>query len=560
VVALVAAIGLLVVPLVATAGSRSVRPSLSHNFRVSRHTFVAPGLLSVARLHPNKLVHVIIQSSDGTNAATSAFERVDRMDGGMDREGLHRRLRLVDGVSVQIEAKKLAALRKLKGLTVTPDAPVKLDGLVYSTQLWPYAQGFAPLWGNLTGAPQAPTIAVVDSGIDAGRSDFGGRVITNVNLTTLPNNSLGDGRGHGTMVAGLAAGSAAGYAGAAPNAKIVSLDIMDDSGMARTSDVITAAGWILANKDKYGIRVANFSLHSTTPSNFTRDPLDRAVEKLWFNNVVVVAAAGNYGSSAGPSGVRYAPGNDPFVITVGGTDLGGTLSPSDDSIAPWSAYGYTYDGFWKPEISASGRYIVGPVPPSATLYSERPDHVVSAGYMQLSGTSFAAPIVAGATAQLLARRPGLTPDQVKGALMASALSLPRDTQFAGGVGEVNASRAVLRTTIPNPNRALDQYLATDPADGSKAFNAVAWQDAAKASVAWDDVAWQDVAWQDISWAEVAWGDIAWGDIAWGDVAWQDVAWEDVAWQDAAEADGTSDAAGLTPKQLTAAKSGQLDNR
>ena len=62
VVTLVAAIGLLAVPLVATAGSGSVRPSLNHNFRVSRHTFVAPGLLSVARLHPNKLVHVIIKS------------------------------------------------------------------------------------------------------------------------------------------------------------------------------------------------------------------------------------------------------------------------------------------------------------------------------------------------------------------------------------------------------------------------------------------------------------------------------------------------------------------
>ena len=59
-------------------------------------------------------------------------------------------------------------------------------------------------------------------------------------------------------------------------------------------------------------------------SHFFQDPLDQAVEKLWFNNVVVVAAAGNYGFPDKPSGVLYAPGNDPFVITVGAIDIGGT--------------------------------------------------------------------------------------------------------------------------------------------------------------------------------------------------------------------------------------------
>ena len=90
---------------------------------------------------------------------------------------------------------------------------------------------------------------------------------------------------------------------------------MDDHGVARTSDVIAACQWILANKAKYNIRVANFSLHSGTRSHFYQDPLDKAVEKLWFNGVVVVTAAGNYGLADRPSGVPYAPGNDPFVIT-----------------------------------------------------------------------------------------------------------------------------------------------------------------------------------------------------------------------------------------------------
>ena len=74
--------------------------------------------------------------------------------------------------------------------------------------------------------------------------------------------SPGNGNGHGTLVAGLAAGSAPNHAGADPTAGIVSLDVMDDQGMARTSDVIAAAQWILKNHRSYNIRVANFSLHS----------------------------------------------------------------------------------------------------------------------------------------------------------------------------------------------------------------------------------------------------------------------------------------------------------
>ncbi len=116
-----------------------------------------------------------------------------------------------------------------------------------------------------------------------------------------------------------------------------------------TSDVIAAADWIRQNKDAFNIRVANFSLHSTAPASVFWDPLDRAVEKLWLSGVVVVTAAGNYAVNGQASGVRYAPGNDPFVITVGANDIAGTVSTRDDTAAPWSAYGYTLDGFAKPE-------------------------------------------------------------------------------------------------------------------------------------------------------------------------------------------------------------------
>ena len=152
-------------------------------------------------------------------------------------------------------------------------------------------------------------------------------MLAQLDMTSLENNSPGDGNGHGTLVAGLAAGSAPGHAGADPTAGIVSLDVMDDQGMARTSDVIAAAQWILRNHRAYNIRVANFSLHSATPTSFRWDPLDKAVEKLWFDGVVVVAAAGNQGQGGQSTPMAYAPANDPFVITVGALDLHNSDQP-----------------------------------------------------------------------------------------------------------------------------------------------------------------------------------------------------------------------------------------
>src|SRR6202008_1882539 len=97
----------------------------------------------------------------------------------------------------------------------------------------------------------------------------------------------------------------------------------------------------------------------------------------------------------------------------------GTAGNSTHTNAPFSAYGYTPDGFSKPDIGAPGRYIVGPVPPNWTLAIQRADAITAPGYIQLSGTSFAAPVVSGAAAQILARHPSFTPHHVKGGLIDS---------------------------------------------------------------------------------------------------------------------------------------------
>src|SRR5215211_4673036 len=200
-------------------------------------TYVDPVLIAKANSTPNALVKVIIQdNADGFDGAKDAFERARSLDKEHSGEQLTRKLRFVASAAVTLKAKRVLQLAHLPNLT----------------------------------------IAFVDSGIEKNRADFdmGARVIDDVVITQLEPNSSGDGRGHGTFVAGIAAGSAKEQAGAAPQTNLISLDVMDDNGMARTSDVIAAAEWIYKNRASKNIRVANISLHSTMPSNFINDPLD----------------------------------------------------------------------------------------------------------------------------------------------------------------------------------------------------------------------------------------------------------------------------------------------
>ena len=519
--------------------------------------YVPSELLSSIAQNPGQTFDVIVQGDKKGNA--NGFYK--KLAGDNYSSNVRDQFTSIAGVRASLTGSQILALGKRSYVTsIMANESVKATAVMLplsNSQLWPWATGAPVDW--LRQSPDAATIAVVDSGIDASRAaDFGARVIGQVNMASLGPNSAGDGYGHGTFVAGIAAGTAPGYAGVAPKAELLSVDVMNDQGQATVGDVVKAADWILANKTKYNIKVANFSLHAVNRASVLFDPLDQAVEKLWLNGIVVVAAAGNYGSAAGPSGVPFAPGNDPFVITVGAADIGTSLGAGDDTAAPFTAYGYTPDGFAKPDLAAPGRYMIGPVPASSTLPLLRPDHVTAPGYMQLSGTSFAAPVVAGAAAMLMAQHPNWTPDQVKGALMVTATPELMAPKGSLGVGEVNIWKARARTTNPpNPNAGLNQYVK-GLADGTRVFDAPAWQAAALANkawnaVAWSDVAWSDAAWSSVAWSDVAWADIAWASVAWGTVAWSDVAWSDVAWSDVAWADNATDPAIGDAADATAAQ-------
>ncbi|MFL6020629.1 MAG: S8 family serine peptidase [Gaiellaceae bacterium] len=466
-------------------------------------------LLAAAAASPLQLFDVVVQGTRDRTVSDTGKE-VTNENGKLKRSFL-----TVSGVQASISGKDLLKLAQNSHVAaITRNVPVRAMGYqdstmwMESTDMSILQNSFDPNTGEITGpAPQAPAIAIVDSGVQQ-RSDFGGRLVASVNLCSLcTDGSSADQEGHGTMVAGIAAGSGT-YAGGAQNAPIVSIKTANADGQSRTTDVIAAADWILQNAKKYNIRVANFSLAGATDTSIRFDPLDRAVEALWLNGIVVVAAAGNHGKG-GPVSMSYAPGNDPFVITVGALDQSGSSDPSDDTVPSWSAHGMTMDGFSKPDLSAPGRYMVAAAPMDGTIAKTVPDRIVAPGYMWMSGTSFATPVVSAAAAQILARHPRFTPDQVKGALMLTANYLPNAEDNAGGVGEIDAGVAASIDNPPNPNAGLYQFVGANLITGSRSFDAASWAAFLRSGASWAQASWNAASWNAASWAEASWNEASW---------------------------------------------------
>jgi serine protease AprX len=530
----------LAAPLAATAttGSGSSGPGSSEAPVAGSKAFVPAPLVEGATSEPSRVFHVIVVGKPGVNGATLKNE-VMKNDRG-NQFGLVRRefKYVLDGVAADLTGKELVYLAKKEGVkSITPDGPVRTSGIA-TPPVWPLAIGVNRL-PAMTSSGKTPAIAVVDTGVDKNRvADFGSRVLATLNFSSLkpdPSDSSSDYSGHGTLVAGIAAGSSTAFPGVAPRANIVSLRVTNAEGKAVTSDVIAAADWLFENRNSYNIRVANFSLNSPYANYGLFDPLNEAVRRLWLTGTVVVASAGNDGRGD----MLDAPASDPFVITVGASDVAGTAITADDTNAPWSSYGYTADGFAKPELAAPGRHMVGPIARTSRLVDVFPTRVVAPGYMWMSGTSFAAPVVSGAAARLLALRPTLTPDQVKGALMLTARPLPLAAPGSVGVGQIDVGSAAAMASPPNPNAALVRFVEKDArVPGGKVFDIEDWAAAASSDPNWFSASWSDASWSAASWADVSWSDASWADVSWSDVSWSDASWADASWSEASWADAS----------------------
>lgn len=304
------------------------------------------------------------------------------------------------------------------------------------------------------------TVAIVDTGIGlhpgvifnsegqirlVGWKDF----VQHKHWPTDPN-------GHGTHVAGIIADSMVGadgeYNGVAPNVNLVAVRVLDKKGFGTYSRVLQGIQWVVNHKDDYNIKVMNLSLVSPVQSPYWADPLNQAVMQAWADGITVVVAAGNGGPSPMSVGV---PGNNPYVITAGAfTDNYTPADWNDDYITPFSASGPTLDGFVKPDVIAPGAHIVSTMLPGTYLDTHGQAQKVAPGYYWMAGTSQAAAVVSGVAALTLSANSGLSPDEVKFRIQATAFPwVDPNTGDAGysiwqqGFGRLNALDAVTSAEV-----------------------------------------------------------------------------------------------------------------
>ena len=215
-----------------------------------------------------------------------------------------------------------------------------------------------------------------------------------------------DDHGHGTHVAGIAAGKPttsgnAAFGGVAPGASLIGAKVLDSTGYGADADVVSAVQWCAARSD---VDVISMSLGS--PGSDGSDAGSQAANAAVAAGKVVVAAAGNDGD--GPNTIS-SPGVATDAITVGASSDPSALAGSTDTdagiyLAGFSSRGPTTnpDAPLKPDVAGPGLSVV-----SAKAGTTSP-------YTTMSGTSMATPFVSGVVALGLEADPVATPAQIKG--------------------------------------------------------------------------------------------------------------------------------------------------
>src|SRR4051812_21538596 len=426
-----------------TRGDQSTRTSMILVAALALVAMWAP--LAHSRVQPLRTV-VVVKDASGDNRPEAFVRSV----GGR----VLRPLGVIDGFIATVPQVSIGMLGHAPGVrSATPNRRLSLqaeygqDSGVASAVYTDVVRA-GKTWGGGHRGAGLPGAGVATGADTTG--DRAGQVVRAVDFTCE-----GDGPdryGPGTFVAGLIAGtglhSNGAIEGIAPAAKLVSLKISGADGATDVTLVLEALEWLKDFAAAYNIRVVNLSLGFATQQPYAVDPLDYAVERLWNAGITVVTAAGNGGNAPG---TILAPGNDPFVVTVGSSNDRTTVNNNDDKLANFSASGPTVDGVAKPDLLAPGRSLVSSRAPGSTVDQANPSSAIGDVYGKGSGTSFSTGIVSGAAALMLSKSPLLTPNQVKQRLVASARSIPGGSTPATGSGVVDAWGATMSTTTASAN-------------------------------------------------------------------------------------------------------------
>lgn len=427
--------------------------------------------IAVAVAAPNSIdsvetatARVIVQMAKG-HAASELNPIVEALGGTIER-----RLDIINASVVEVPA---PAIRTLSGHPLV--AHVSVDRRVVGTMERTSATIGATTVRETSGYDGAGVgVAIIDSGVtpwhdDLASGDGGQRVVRFVDFVRNRPNPYDD-YGHGTHVAGAIAGngfdSGGARTGIAPRAHLMVLKVLDEQGNGRISNVIAAFDYILRRSAGLNIRVVNLSVATRVSESYNTDPLTVAARQLVDAGIVVVAAAGNLGRTAegldAYSGIT-APGNAPWVLTVGASNHMGSVVRSDDRMALFSSRGPTpVDYGAKPDLVAPGVGIESLSAQGSTFYQTLSPYLlngtVSTGYLpylSLTGTSMASPVVSGTIALMLQANSGLTPNKVKAILQYTAEvyqgydPLTQGAGFLNALGAVELARSLATSTSTN---------------------------------------------------------------------------------------------------------------
>ncbi|WP_165985721.1 type VII secretion-associated serine protease mycosin [Streptomyces sp. YIM 98790] len=318
------------------------------------------------------------------------------------------------------------------GLPPGTAAPARAD-TIRDQQRWALDAINAPAaWETTRGA--GVTVAVLDTGVDAGHPDLAGAVLQGKDFVSH-GAEPGDEHwaGHGTAMAGIIAGrghgadSGSGIVGVAPEADILPVRVLLEENDPARDEERDAPGNAVADGIRWavdqGADVINLSLGDDSPSAHPDAEEDAAIRHALAEGVVVVASAGNGGESGDP--VSY-PAGYPGVIAVTAVDRSGARAPF--STRRWYA-----------TVSAPGKDVIIAAPGSR--------------YMQGWGTSAAAAFVSGSVALLRSAYPELSPAQIKRLLAETAQDPPeggRDDRLGGGLVDPAAAIEAAAGLAPEP--------------------------------------------------------------------------------------------------------------
>lgn len=295
---------------------------------------------------------------------------------------------------------------------------------------------------------------------------------------------------HGMMTSVVAAGNGSlsngFYRGLAPDSDVVLVKLAR-TGRITEENIQNGLNWILANREKYKIRVVNISAGGDFEQSYLTDPLSQTVELCSASGITIVCAVGNAGHL--PTHPVFPPASAPSCIAVGGLDDRNSINRAKRGMYR-SSYGPTIDGLQKPEVIAPSIWVPAPILPNTSTAQQaelldkldasadeelhdiiranpgidaeleaaldRPVHsirqiillkihregVITRDYKYVDGTSFSAPIVSSLVAQMLEANPSLTPQKIKHILISTAERLPHYEVDRQGWGVIDPRRAV----------------------------------------------------------------------------------------------------------------------